>query len=307
MSNFSSDDLTFSAQFGGSEMREQYPGMSYRDFWGDEYLWTALLPMAWKLCSTNGRLKPPGEDFQKAVSWWSVPIHLLGLGMGWTNIALGIQQWRHQKFPDDNPILRFIKDSYGTSIEALEAFLVTRDSFNYEIVETLKLHGYQEFSVDDNLTVDQYSDLELGDDKWYLETASRSYEFGPRWNMAKFLLNNDGDPLHLSMHTLNSLAFDETPIHDESELDDPKVLFQTKVRIGVEIPAYKGFPYRLIEAMGMHGEEHDQSPIVSLFIKSLGHIGDFQHSPVTGRFFMVGDQDTRMSDPHQLHLLGNSV
>lgn len=307
MSSFSRDDLAFSAQTRGSEMSEQYPGMSYRDFWGDEYYWTGLLPLAWKLASTNGRLRPPGDDHLKACGWWNVPIHLLGLGMGWTNIALGLQQWRHQRFPDENPILRFIKETYGPSIEALEAFLVTRENFNYEIVETLQLHGFNEFSPDDNLTADQYSDLELGDDEWYLETARRGHDFGPRWDMAKFLLLGGSDSLHLSQHTLNSLAFDDTTVHDDPELDEVKVLFLTRDRIGVQAPAYKGFPYRLIEAMGMHGEVHDQSPIISLFLKSLGHIGDFQHSPVTGRFFMVGDQERRMGDPHQLHLLGNSV
>ncbi len=304
MSSFARGDLSFPSQFPGSEMAEQYPGMSYRDFWGDEYLWTALLPLSWKLISTGGRIRPTAEDHDKAVGWWSTPIHLLSLGMGWTNLALGLHNWRHAGFPDNNPVLRFIKESYGPSIEALEAFLVTREYFNYELVETLQIHGFSEFTPDDNLTADQYSDLELGDDEWYLETCRRAHDFGPRWEMAKLMLLGGGDSLHLSMHINNSLAFDDTSIHDDSELDDLKVLYMTEDRIGVEAPAYKGFPYRLIEAMSLHAEKYSKSPTVSLHIKSLGHIGDFYHSTQTGRFFMASSPAEKESS-HRFHLFGN--
>lgn len=306
-SSFSKSDLTFSFQSLGSGKDEQYPGMSYQNFWGDQYEWTALLPLAWKLVSTNGRIRPDSTNHQKACCWWNVPLHLLGLGMGWTNIALGLQQWRELGYPADTPVLRFIKESYGTSIEALEVFLVTREQFNYEFIETLKLYGFSQFLPDDNLRASQYEDLDLGSDERYLEQAKRRHNFGPRWEMAKHLLLGGYDSCHLSAHFQFSAAFDETVVHDVKELDEIEALFLTENRIGIETPAYKGFCYRLIEAMGMHSEKYETSPIVSLYIKTLGHIGDFQHSRVTGRFFLIGDPVNRMYDAHYLHLLGNTA
>ena len=308
MSSFSKDDMSFSVQTLGSKYAEQYPGMSMWDFWGDQYEWTALLPVAWKLYSTDSRLRPPpATDHQKACCWWTVPLHLLGLGLGWTNISLGLRKWREQGYPTNHPVLRFIWESYGPSIEGLEVFLATRDWINESYIESMKIHGFAHFEPAKNLPASEYRDLELRDDRTYLENAKRVHNFGPRWALVSNLLLGGQDACHISRHFPDSADFDNTTVHDDQELDELQVLFMSEDRIGVQAPAYKGFCYRLIEAMGMHSEKYETSPTVSLYIKTLGHIGDFQHSQVTGRFFLIGDPVNRMYDANGLHLLGNTA
>lgn len=308
VSSFSKNDLTFSSQALGSGKDEQYPDMSYENFWGDQYEWTALLPLAWKLVSTNGRIRPDASDHQKACCWWNVPLHLLGLGLGWTNIALGLQQWRELGYPDDNPVLRFIKDSYGTSIEALEIFLVTREACNAEFTEVLQDHAFKGFMPDDNLPAHEYVHWGIhGDEGYnerYLEKASARHDFGPRWGMAKHLLLGGYDPCHLSTHFQFSATFNETVVHQVEELDEIRVLFSSNGRIGIEAPAYKGFPLRIIQAFSIFSQTNNEPPIVSLFIKTLGHIGDFHFSHLTGRFFISDSPELRDED-YKFHLLGN--
>jgi hypothetical protein len=302
MSSFERNDLAFSTQLKGSGMREQYPGMSYQDFWGDEYLWTAPLTLSWKLVSTGARLRPPVNVHDMAVGWWSTPIHLLALGMGWTNLALGLQSWRQMGYPDSNPALRFIKESYGPSIEALEVFLVTRDEFNQELIETLRIHGHKDLEIDDHSPAEFY-EIPISSGERYLEHCQRIHNFGPRWEMAKNLLIGGWDSCHLTTHILNSLAYDDTTFHNRDELDEAKVLFITEDRIGIEAPAYKGLPYRLIQAARIHRETHRKKPIVSLSIKTLGHIGDFVQSEQTGRFYLAAEGNPGLN--HDLHLIGN--
>lgn len=310
MSRFSDRDLTFHYQSLGSKNDEQYPGMSYLDFWGDQYDWTALLPLAWKSIGTNGRIRPDASDYQKVCCWWNAPLHLLGLGLGWTNIALGLQQWRELGYPTENPVLRFIKDSYGPSIEALEIFLVTRESCNAEFTQVLQEHAFTSFLPDDNLPAHEYVHWGIyGEDGYnerYLEKAKNRHNFGPRWEMAKHLLLGGYDPCHLSTHFQFSATFDETAVHDSEELDEIKVLFISEERIGIEVPAYKGFPYRIIQASGIQSHRHEKPPIVSLFIRTLGHLGDFVFSPLTGRFF-AADISINHEPSNHLHLLGNLI
>ena len=66
----------------------------YRNFWGDEFGWTALLPLAWTSYSAPGfSVKPVFSesedmaDIYSAAAYWSAAIHLLGLGLGWTDIV----------------------------------------------------------------------------------------------------------------------------------------------------------------------------------------------------------------------------
>jgi hypothetical protein len=306
MSSFSKEDHVFYFQTLGSESKEQYPGMSYMDFWGDQYEWTSLLPIAWKMCSTNGRLKPPVNNPELAHAWWSVPFHLLGLGMGWTNLALGLQQWRESGYRTDHQLLKFLFESYGTSLEALEVWLVKNQDTVDEFTESLKFHGFTQVEPDENLRAEQYDQAKINTLGDYLETAKRHHSFGPRWKMAEYLFGGGWDPLHLSVHFLGSAEFSETVVHEVRELDEIEVLFNTEDRIGIKAPAYKGFPYRLIEGFGNHMEKHEQSPIISLYIESLGHIGDFRHSMTTGRFYLASN-GLDVEAQHEFHLMGTHV
>ena len=143
MADFSRDDLVFSLQTRGADSSNEFPDMDYMGFWGDQYEWTALLPVAWKMIPTNNRLIHPSGDHQAACCWWNTALHLLGLGMGWTNIATGLQNWRRLDYPTNHPILQLVFDSYGESIEALEAFLMMKPQRNLAFSNNLNFgHRY---------------------------------------------------------------------------------------------------------------------------------------------------------------------
>lgn len=123
--------------------------------------------------------------------------------------------------------------------------------------------------------------------------------------MADYLLRGGYDPCHLSTHFQCSATFNETLVHQVAELDEIKVLFSSNGQIGIEAPAYKGFPLRIIEAFSIFLKTNKERPIVSLFIKTLGHIGDFHFSHQTGRFF-ISDGPELTDELHKFHLVGNT-
>ena len=299
MSSYSRGDVSFLVQTKGAERPEQYQGMPYMDFWGDQYEWTSMLPLSWKLLSTNHRLRPPKSQAQEVLSWWNSALHLLGFGIGWTNLALGLQQWREMGYPTANPVLRFIWETYGRSIEALEVFLVTRPDYNYQFIQSLRRYGFDGFDPDEANRAQDYENPRLLEDRAFLENARRVHNFGPRWSLAADLLSG-GDGLHLSGH------FEQYVGNEAVELqpDDFETLFLSEKRVGIEVPFYRSFHTRLTEAVNLHQRTYSKTPVVTLYIKSLGHIGDFHRSSQTGRFYLVGEERD-LGWQTDLHHLGN--
>lgn len=299
MSSYSRGDVSFLVQTKGAERPEQYPGMPYMDFWGDQYEWTSMLPLSWKLLSTNHRLRPPKSQAQEVLSWWNSALHLLAFGIGWTNLALGLQQWREMGYPTANPVLRFIWETYGRSIEALEVFLVTRPDYNYQFIQSLQRYGFDGFEPDEANRAQDYENPRLLEEKAFLDNARRVHNFGPRWSLAEDLLSG-GDGLHLSHHFEEYVGHETAGLHPE----DFETLFLSEKRIGIELPIYRSFHARLTEAVNLHQRTYSKTPVVTLYIKSLGHIGDFHRSSQTGRFYLVGEERD-LGLQIDLHHLGN--
>ena len=68
----------------------------YQDFWGDQYRWTSLLPLAWKMIdypwfefpkTINESPSDNEVSHDAAAATWNAALHLLGLGMGWSDIG----------------------------------------------------------------------------------------------------------------------------------------------------------------------------------------------------------------------------
>lgn len=304
MSGFSSGDVSYLVQAKGSKNDEQYPGMPYMDFWGDQYEWTSLLPISWKLINTNNRVLPPQEQTQEVLAWWNTALHLLGYGLGWTNIALGLQQWRQMGYPTPNPILRFIWDTYGPSIEALEVFMVTRYDYTYPIITQLQSYGLDGFEPDEANRAEDYENTDILDDRKFIEHVKRTQDFDERWRLAPELLSKPGgyDGLHLTTHFEQYEGF----IEPENNRGEIKTLFIADGRVGIELSVYRRFPARLKEVFRQHEKQLSKDGAISLYVRSLGHIGDFYRNSQTGRFFIAGE-GTNIGLQSDFHLLGNHV
>jgi hypothetical protein len=112
--------------------------MQWSDFWGDEYAWTNRLPVAWSVIDSpylHDTVVPqtayidggPNADkywYHRASTWTSV-LHLLIIGMGWTNITAGLRSWRAEHYRlGHHPVLDLIATMCSKSdLQALEHFL----------------------------------------------------------------------------------------------------------------------------------------------------------------------------------------
>lgn len=300
MADFSRDDLVFSFQTRGVDRANDFPDMDYMGFWGDQYEWTALLPVAWKMIPTNNRLIPPSGDHQAACCWWNTALHLLGLGMGWTNIATGLQNWRRLDYPTNHPILRLVFDSYGESIEALEAFLVMKPQINLEFSNNLNF-GHR-YLVEEFLVI-RFEDFDISTPERYLEQAKIRHRFDKRWRLAENLLLGGTDPCHLSDHFPFGNGLNEGIIYEAKHYEEPEFIFEFGPRIGIRIDSYQDFPYHLNRVREAFNSDMSSNLIISVFINSLGHLGDFAYAPETNRWFYVEDL-TDIEMAKILHLLG---
>lgn len=301
MVDFSSRDLVFSFQTQGAGRDKPTLDMDYMEFWGDQYEWTALLPMAWKMIPTTNRLVPPASDrHEAACCWWNTALHLLGLGMGWTDIAKGLQHWRNLGYPTDHPILRLVHKSYGESIEALEAFLVMKPQINLEFSNNLNFgHPY----VAEEIPLIRFDDFDISSPKRYLEQAKNRHRFDKRWKLAGNLLLGGTDPCHLSDHFPFGNGLNQGIIYEAKHYEDPEFIFEFGPRIGIRIDSYQDFPYHLNRLRETFNPDQSSNLVISVFINSLGHLGDFAYDSETNRFFYVEDlADSEMAKI--LHRLG---
>lgn len=308
MSDFKKDDVVWGVQILGSENKypENLNHLSFNEFWDDDYPWLSMVPLAWKLVNSQvGRVKAPTQPtHDQLIGWWSAPLHLCALGLGWNNIALGLRTWRENNFVEDHPILRFLGQTYGPSIQGLEHFLI-RSGFNDEIIEAMEIHGFVGFSTNETPDLDVRSQGNTDVDRAFIESAKRAHSWGPRWSMVEPMLFGGSDSLHLSTHFIAAAEYDGTFYHDELELDEVTVLWKSEERIGVEAPAYKGFAYHLIAAAGEFMRDNEGiDPIVSLHIRNLGYIGDFQRSMNSGRSYIVSEPKL-LNRAEMIHMWGN--
>lgn len=308
MRTFDQNDGRFQVEVlgSGNYLPEHLEHMSFKEFWGDDYEWVALVPLAWKLANSGlMRIKPPSvEDHRALAGWWSVPLHICVLGLGWNNVARGLRNWREGGYVANTAALQFLKNTYGPGISALEVFLI-ETGFNDDIIETMGAVTTRSYTTSETPEplLNDLGEYESAEE--FLERANRQQQLDKAWMTAFPLLSGGTDPLHISFHFTGSADYSETIVHDVEELDEIKVISHSLGRIAVEAPAYKGFAYRLIQAGSAYWElEYQDEPIISLHIRNIGFIGDFTRCRTTGRFYLVDALGDR-AEGERIHMMGN--
>jgi hypothetical protein len=217
LNSFSSNDIGWTVRYGRDS---HFDGLTWDEMFGDEYNWTSAVPHALgALGNPAARLNLQSISGDKGIfveaSWWSVPIHLMAYGLGWTHLGIGLRRWRLSGYPVHNDILRFIHNTYGSSIEALELWLNSGNAAPFA----------DALAADDKATFDTENSMmpnreELAEQQRKLLATVNS---GPRHKaMQKLVEAYQSDPLHLH-HALGSIK----GWWDVPEIDTPPL--QTQV------------------------------------------------------------------------------
>lgn len=293
----------------GDSNTQGFITQEFEMFWGSQYEWSSMLPIAWKLCSyEDARIKAPSLKAENLGSWWTTPVHLLGLGLGWTDIGKGLYEWGRQMYPADHPILKFVFNTWGPSIEALEHFMRERP---YNPIESalvdLRDKDFETFRLDQPAAIENGKDAR----NRLTETISSNRLRGKRSELAYQLLNDDFDPFHLTSHFPNSVwpnedenspyfmtdDFVEEGVTSE-EIDSDNKLFD------VTLPRYAGFHVALNAiAAGYTGEQvHDGGERMRVSLDQFGFLGEFVRHEKTKRWFMNPEDIERGA---YVHMWGN--
>jgi hypothetical protein len=272
----------------------------HRDFWGDEYNWTALLPIAWKSFEApDFSIRPDiaEEDLElrvyQAASYWATAIHLLGLGMGWTQIGHGLRTWRENRYTtESHPILDFIWRSYGKDIKALEVYFGVSE--RYLISEALSKMSDAPSS----------SFISSGDRSEYVEWERRYTSESNTYSSMPQSLLAGGDALHLESHVVDSF----TP-HEIESYFRPHVRNSTSPYVfDLEFGKYGGWGLLLsqVDELEQFSEDGFREDLeVNVHIRSLGLIGRFMHHNTSGRWFLYSDDFGAPSLQWSSHMWGN--
>jgi hypothetical protein len=275
--------------------------------WGEQYEFTSMLPVAWKLVgTTDTRIRPSSRGNQRDPSWWFTPLHLLGLGLGWTDIGKGLYEWQRQGYPKGaHPILDLVYNTWGESISVLAIWL-NGSMWTRELETPLSDLRDQPF---DAFRLTPISEQDR--DELYELEIQRVQRLGVserRVALAKGLLFGGSDPFHLSAHFPGSVWPNEDPNHLAFLTDDYSEEGNDAFAINPEeflweahFGRYAGFHVQLnvLSAGMMTGEVFSGKERVRVHIKNFGYLGEFVRHEKTRRWFLFFEsEDVRFDDAH---------
>lgn len=270
----------------------------FEHFWGEQYEWTSMLPTAWKLIDSGDlRIKAPSAT-ECEPSWWNTPLHLLGLGLGWSDIAKGIEAWERTGFRTEGlPLLNFIYNTWGASISALGLWM--RLSHHSKEIKSALLDLRDQSFEQMELGNIRAKEVELFRDEVRDLITSHGHS-GKRFELAERLIHDDGDSFHLSGHFTGSVWPNEpgdlSSREEEDFLDDDVEcyeLYPGEYWFEAHLERYAGFHVQLNAlAAGFTGESvFNGKETVRVFIKNFGYLGNFTRHPETQRWYLNNLED----------------
>lgn len=275
----------------------------YREHWGDEYLWTSMLPLAWSSIDISGisirarrRQRLGGDSHESAIAQWSMAIHLLGLGMGWTDIAKGLRGWREHDYREGHhPILDFLLNNFGDQIEALEVFFAisSRNEINDALLDIRRSARGDNSSLEiENQFGSEY------------EFQLREFLEEDRYGEKSFgrLLLESGDALHLDSHCASSFR---DALRDMMGME---IRTRQGEYLKIWTPYYGGWAHRLAATTrDLHTDEFLEADctMIDVDIKTIGYIGTFAWGGTTNRWFRYSQNYGHATQQFEAHCWGN--
>lgn len=278
--------------------------------WGGQYEWNCLLPIAWRNCSSH-EIKISKQDLSSdyLLSWYTTPLHLLGLGLGWTDIGLGLfEMYRTRARPTDHPILDFVVRNWGVSLENLLIWLAT-SAVASEVAHPLSELRKKSAGSDEPWLGTSWFSWERKD----LEKLLASWTDSSRPPRDDDVFSGGTDPLHLSGHFSRSVIGEDFVLPGSVNAFGDKVIpadyYSVRSKRGsVWLPQYSGFSNELHDrSTGQTGlPVFDETAVIAVNISGFGHLGDFTRSRRTGRWYVVPN-GLRTYEAAEIHMLGNRV
>jgi hypothetical protein len=254
-----------------------------------EYPWNSLVPLSWKLLDLPGTRvpAPSGNQLESVAGWWMPALHILAFGLGWTDLGKGLQHWREDGYRTDNPVLSFIYNTYGPSIQALEIWLM--HLAGAQLTENLK-----------NLrTAETYRPSPR--DFTFIEDADQRIrkfcglsEIGPRHSLGAKLISGGTDPLHLTLHFPEFEPLMREPDYQDEETDGgferPYVL---------RVASYNEWPSALAKSTGTYGRR------TAVFVDGIGYLGIFAFDYDSKRWYRWFSDEDGGQTMRYWHQFGN--
>lgn len=276
------------------------PENRYRDYWGDEHLWTSMLPLAWTTLDIEGiSIRPRkrallgGDSYESAIAQWSMAIHLLGLGMGWTDVGKGLREWRNNDLREGyHPILDYLLKNFHDQIEALEVYFGMHE--RNEILDALAAirAGESEGTRSENSFGEFSSEYEF-----QLKEFLEEDRYGER-GFARLLLDGGSDPLHLDSHCAASFR---DPLREMMGMERRRL--QGSI-LKISTPFYGGWAHRLAATTKQYRTDEfleADGTLIEITIDRVGFIGTFAWGGVTNRWFRYSENygdDLRQFEAH---------
>ena len=270
----------------------------YQNIWGDEPRWTSMLTYGWSTCrqpclapvvqidtDAEGTVQITDQN----IGLFTLLLHLLGLGMGWTDIASGLRSWRASHYrPNQHVILDYAIATAGAEgLTALEAFC--GQHLYSQMGDALGLlrafpNNSQPFGFSNEI-----------------ERASR--ELAEQLTSSEDM-NIEYDSLHLTSHVADSIKgiFGDfkIPRYQVTELRPDR-------HYRLHIDAYGGWAFALAQAMEGRPHEGGLPPDdaeVDVFVNPIGYIGSFMKGHESDRWFLT-TSDRDLHSQLESHRWGN--
>jgi hypothetical protein len=273
-------------------------------FWGDDAPWTSMLSLAWAtIDSWDFTVRPRAAQARAqglhshAIAAWTAVIHLLGLGLGWTDLRAGLATWRLEGYREElHPILDSVKRILGDEIEALEIYFGVADR---EIIASLR-------EIQATAVVEQ-GEIQRSSNSFdpYLEKARNLLARRDRKARSLgFHLLDGGDALHLESHLSESFlerGFDLMGSQIRKDFGNHSV---------ASMAIYHGWAHRLaMQTRSLHATEIDDEALktVEVKIQRLGSLGTFVFDADTSRWFRYSEEffPSDFQQQRQVHRWGN--
>ena len=283
--------------------QERLSNRATTDF-GDEGPWVQLLGFAWSNIDVNGvsirpRKSQVGnhEPHQHAIAQWSMAVHLLGLGLGWNDIGLGLRRWRENRYElGVHPILDFLWANFLHEIEALEIWFgfYPRTAIA-NALEQIKIGRYvpdTEVEIAMHLAPEYARRREM----WLYKNEKE------RGSVSRLLLQ-DNDSLHLDDHCGNSF------LETGWDLMGSQVWNRFEGHAVLMSPYYQGWAHRLAMHNDRYKEltEAGEQVAIDVYLEGIGSLGKYVWDEVTQRWWRNSRDALSSRREHTAHLWGHDL
>lgn len=270
------------------------------DMFGDHGPWIESLPTAWRAVAwPEGPWTPPdppwlaadsshpeNEDLwptvRASIRYWTPLLHLAYGSLGWVDPAIGAVRWVQAGMPDDDPALEVMRRWWGPLVQSLWLWARESDALD---------HASSSIASATRTTYHRRP----ADPAWTL-TRDPSLPGDVELARHQSLFTGGGDGLHLSGHVPNSLVGADSPLLRNRP---PTHQFHThgdSPHAALLLDRYAGW-YRILHEVGASVPDRPDGRNwrVTVVVKTLGSLGEYRRSAVTGRWF---------AGRHRHHVLG---